>query len=456
MTSRSKSRSNKVAKPRRERTSSDEIDDRELLNLCEFLDRSPTPHHVVANAARLLLDAGFVWFDEHRPFPSFLGREVKGFVSRGGALIAFVTGTGSCERFRIVGAHTDSPGLHLKPRPEGHSSNFGTLEVEVYGSPLLNSWLDRDLDVAGHVVRRDGSTRLFYSAQPLARLPQLAIHLDRGVNENGLILDKHQHLRPVWLTGDSDLAFTDVAAALTDTAARDIAAVHAQLIDHTPARILGADASLLAAGRLDNQLSCWASLRALTNESGNPPTRGKQRTSSGVVGVVALFDHEEVGSASTTGAAGPLLEHVLERIAHALDKSRTGYLAMLPGSVCLSCDNAHAVHPNYPDRHDPKHAPLINHGVALKTNANQRYATSSTSSVSFLAACASAGVRHQVFASKNSLPCGSTIGPITATRLGIDTVDVGVPQLSMHSARELCGVSDALDLPKIIRAFLRS
>jgi len=284
----------------------------------------------------------------------------------------------------------------------------------------------------------------FAQLTPLARLSQLAIHLDRGVNENGLVLDKHAHLRPVWLTGESKLTVLQVAATLSDTPLRNIAAVHAQLIDSTPAQIIGADSSLLASGRLDNQLSCWAAVEAIRRLDGN----------SGVA-VAALFDHEEVGSESTTGAAGPLLEHLLERIAIALGKSRNEYLAMLPDSGCLSCDNAHAVHPNYPERHDHKHAPYINKGVALKSNSNQRYATSETSSVAFLDACATARVPHQIFVSRNNMPCGSTIGPITATRLGIDTVDVGVPQLSMHSAREVCGVSDALDLPKIVSAFLR-
>ncbi|MFZ9532328.1 MAG: M18 family aminopeptidase [Ilumatobacteraceae bacterium] len=415
-----------------------------IADLCSFLDQSPTAHHVVATAVRRLLDSGFVWFDERSDLPDFTGRVVKGFVARGGALIAFATSQKANDRFRIVGAHTDSPGLHLKSRPEGTSSNFGTLEVEVYGSPLLNSWLDRDLDIAGHVVRKDGTTRLFRSAQPVARLAQLAIHLDRGVNDNGLVLDKHAHLRPVWLTGDSTLTVTQLAASLSETPVRNVAAVQAQLVDHTPAQVLGADASLLASGRLDNQLSCWAAIDAIAQVKGN----------SGVA-VAALFDHEEVGSESTTGAAGPLLEHVLERVAIALGKSRHEYLAMLPASACLSCDNAHAVHPNYPERHDPKHAPYINKGVALKSNSNQRYATSATSRAAFLDASENARVAHQEFVSRNNMPCGSTIGPITATRLGIDTVDIGVPQLSMHSAREVCGVSAALDLPKIVAAFLR-
>ena len=443
MTSRSKSRSTtKAGKARRAKSAA--TLESAIGELSAFLDSSPTPHHVVSTTSRRLLDAGFVWFDNATELPDFAGRATRGFVTRGGALVAFVTSGTVNDRFRIVGAHTDSPGLHLKSNPEGIAANFGTLEVEVYGSPLLNSWLDRDLDIAGHVVKRDGTIVLFRSATPVARLPQLAIHLDRGVNENGLVLDKHAHLRPVWTTGDDVLPVRAVAAHLAGVDLDDVATVHAQLVDHEPARVVGADASLLASGRLDNQLSCWAATEAISTLGGN----------SGVA-VVALFDHEEVGSDSTTGAGGPLLEHLLERVAASLGKSRSEYLTMLPKSACLSCDNAHAVHPNYQERHDHKHAPFINRGVALKSNSNQRYATSATSAVAFLSACESAGVSHQVFVSRNNMPCGSTIGPITATRLGIDTVDVGVPQLSMHSAREVCGVNDAADLPKIARAFLR-
>ena len=419
--------------------------DRALAGLRNFLDSSPTAHHVVATATKLLLDAGYVWFDLGHQLPKLSGQPTKGFFTRDGALVAFATPRRSANHFRIVGAHTDSPGLHLKHRPEATAFNFGTLGVEIYGSPLLNSWLDRDLDIAGHVVCRDGSRRLFRSPQPMARLAQLAIHLDRGVNDSGLVLDKHAHLRPVWHTGAATTDIRTLAAQLAGVALREVVAVHAQLVDHQSAEVIGVDQSMLAAGRLDNQLSCWASIAAMCGVTGN-----------GGVAVAALFDHEEVGSESTTGAAGPLLEHVLERVASALGKSRTEYLAMLPASSCLSCDNAHAVHPNYPERHDPAHAPLVNRGVALKMNANQRYATSAVSSTDFLKACTTARTAHQVFSSRNNMPCGSTIGPITATRLGIDTVDVGVPQLSMHSSREVCGVSDALDLPKIATAFLRA
>ena len=375
--------------------------------------------------------------------PSSNNRAQRGFIVRHGALVAYVAGDGPAQHFRIVGAHTDSPGLHLKTRPEGAASNFATLEVEIYGSPLLNSWLDRDLEIAGHVITNDGSTRLFRSARPIARIPQLAIHLDRSVNESGLVLDKHAHLRPVWATGLDDHTIQRLAADLAGVSEHDVLAIHAQLVDFAPSQVLGVDDSLIASGRLDNQLSCWAAIDAL--RSLDQP-RG--------IAVAALFDHEEVGSVSATGAQGPLLEHLLERIALSHGQTRSEYLAMLPRSACISCDNAHAVHPNYPERHDPKHAPLINSGVSLKTNANQRYATTSSSAAAFLAACNAAEARHQIFHSRNNMPCGSTIGPITAARLGIDTVDVGVPQLSMHSAREMCGVSDALDLPRIVAAFL--
>jgi len=416
-------------------------------SLLDFLHRSPTAHHVVATAAQRLLAAGFTWFDATSSLPS-AQQSVKGFVTRDGALVAFVVPQPNADYFRIVGAHTDSPGLHLKPNPEGLAANFGTLEVEIYGSPLLNSWLDRDLNIAGYVVHRDGTQRLFTSPSPIARLAQLAIHLDRGVNESGVVLDKHAHLRPVWHTGAADASVRELAAKWAGVAERDVVALHAQLVDYEPARVIGVDQSMVAGGRLDNQLSCWAAIEAVCNTSRTTP-------SDAGIGVVALFDHEEVGSESTTGAAGPLLEHMLERIAHSIGRSRNDYLAMLPGSSCLSCDNAHAVHPNYPERHDPKHAPLINRGVALKSNSNQRYASSASSAVAFLSACTAAKVDHQLFVSRNNMPCGSTIGPITATRLGIDTVDVGVPQLSMHSAREVCGVRDALDLPRIVSEFLR-
>jgi aspartyl aminopeptidase len=265
------------------------------------------------------------------------------------------------------------------------------------------------------------------------------------VNEKGLVLDKQQHLTPVWGSGSPRQGeFREWLADQMEIAPADIGWWELCLFDRTPAAVLGADASLLASGRLDNQLSCWAATDAITSTA---VVEGHHQ-------VIALFDHEEVGSESTTGAAGPLLEQVLERLSLARGASRSAHLAALSRSACLSADNAHAVHPNYPERHEPGHRPIVNQGPALKVNSNQRYATSAATASSFQRACEAAGVPWQVFVSRNNMPCGSTIGPITATRLGIETVDVGVPQLSMHSARELCGTEDPIHLTKAAVAWL--
>ena len=271
----------------------------------------------------------------------------------------------------------------------------------------------------------------------------MAIHLDRDVNERGLILDKQLHLSAAWATSEKSIDFLQWVASQIDVKPEQIISVDAQLFDSVPAQLLGVDQSLLVSGRLDNQASCWAAVSALIET--HHPTE---------TCVVALFDHEEVGSTSATGAAGPLLEHTLERIADASALSRIDYLQALTQSFCVSADNSHAVHHNYPERHDHAHAPIVNQGPALKMNSNQRYATSSTSAAMFVRACESANVKHQMFVSKNNMPCGTTIGPITATRLGIDTVDVGIPQLSMHSVREVCGVSDLVSMQKALRSYL--
>jgi aspartyl aminopeptidase len=338
---------------------------------------------------------------------------------------------------RILGAHTDSPGLRIKPRPDTGVAGWKQLGVEVYGSALVNSWLDRDLAIAGRVEMSDGSSVDLRIDDAVCRVPQLAIHLDREVNERGLMLDKQQHLLPVWGSGAPRQGeFAQWIAGRLGTVTSDIATWELCLFDRTPPEIVGADRSLLAAGRLDNQVSCWAAVNALCAVEDADET----------IAIAALFDHEEVGSESTTGAAGPLLEHVLERLATGCGASRSDFLTQLASSTCVSADNAHAVHPNYRERHDPDHQPLVNQGPAIKLNSNQRYATSAQSAAMLRRVFTAAEVPSQVFVSRNNMPCGSTIGPITATRLGIDTVDVGVPQLSMHSARELCGVEDPVSL----------
>jgi aspartyl aminopeptidase len=341
--------------------------------------------------------------------------------------------------FRLVGAHTDSPCLRVKPRPDMSSAGWKQLNVEVYGGILNNSWLDRDLGVAGRLTQADGTHVLVDVGRPVARVPQLAVHLDRGVNES-LKLDPQQHLTPVWGSGKASAG--EFAAWIAAEAGCDVPVFwELCLYDVQPAAVLGGDDSLLASGRIDNLLSCWAAVDALI---ATRPTEA--------VAMIVLNDHEEVGSGSTTGAGGPLLERVLERQVLARGGARAEMLRSLAGSTCISADNAHAVHPNYTDRHDPDHGPLVNAGPAIKINSNQRYATSSETAARFRRACEAAGVPFQLFVSRNNMPCGSTIGPITATRLGIRTVDVGVPQLSMHSARELCGTADPLHLAAALQA----
>ncbi|MDO8391944.1 MAG: M18 family aminopeptidase [Actinomycetota bacterium] len=405
-----------------------------LTDLIGYLDGSPSPWHAVASSVARLQATGFTPVGLTAPWVDV---PAQGYVVRDGALVAWSRGAGTepTTPVRLVGAHTDSPGLHVKPRPDTGAAGWKQIAVEVYGGALLNSWLDRDLGIAGHLALTDGSTALVRVHTPVARVPQLAIHLDRDVNEKGLLLDKQQHLTPVWgLGAPRDGEFREWLAQQAGVQAVEVAAWDLCLYDLTPGAILGRDGDLLAAGRLDNQLSCWAATSAICAAA----------PSDDATAVIALFDHEEVGSESTTGAAGPLLEHVLERLALATGATRAQYLAQLAASTCFSCDNAHSVHPNYPERHEPGHRPLVNQGPAIKLNHNQRYATSAQSAAMAQRVFQAAGVPWQVFVSRNNMPCGSTIGPITATRLGIATVDVGVPQLSMHSARELCGTQDPL------------
>ncbi len=410
-------------------------------DLIDFLDASPSPWHAVESTIDRL--DGFVRLDEADAWSEI---PAAGYVVRSGAIIAWRLPTASIAAhapFRLVGAHTDSPCLRVKPRPDTGGHGWKQLAVEVYGGILNNSWLDRDLAIAGRVIDADGSVSLLNVAEPVARVPQLAVHLDREVNSIGLTLDTQQHLTPIWgvgtpVVGEFASWIRDAGDLSTEPAWWELC-----LYDVQGASVLGADHSLLASGRLDNQVSCWAATTALAAASPD-----------GHIAVAVLNDHEEVGSSSNTGAAGPFLESVLSRLVAARGGSADDLARSLVSSSCVSADNAHAVHPNYPERHEPGHRPIVNAGPAIKVNSNQRYATSSTTAAGFQSACERAGVPWQVFVSRNNMPCGSTIGPITATRLGIPTVDVGVPQLSMHSARELCGADDPGYLAAALQAFL--
>jgi aspartyl aminopeptidase len=386
------------------------------------------------------------------------------FVVRDGAIIAWVqpATAGPTTPFRIVGAHTDSPGFKLKPKPTTSSNGWLQAGVEVYGGPLFNSWLDRELEFAGRLVFDDGTSALVRTG-PFLRFPQLAVHLDRGVNAEGLTLNPQQHLNPVIGTGS--LADADIIAHLAGfvgRAARHVVGYDIVVADTAEGQVFGLNRDLFASGRLDNLSSVHAGLTALiaTANASDGPGGSKGGDAVGEAGdsagrpitVFAAFDHEEVGSDTRSGAGGPFLESVLLRIsggASATDRARA-----FAGSWCLSADAGHAVHPNYPERHDPVNRPLVGRGPLLKINANQRYATDAEGAAEWARSCRQAGVEYQEFVSNNSMPCGSTIGPITATRLGIRTFDVGIPVLSMHSAREMCGVEDPLSLARAIEAFL--
>ncbi len=417
-------------------------------DLMSFLAASPTPYHAVANTAGRLEKAGFRQVAETDAWDGTAGGK---YVLRGGAIVAWYVPEGAEAHtpFRIVGAHTDSPNLRVKPRPDSGAHGWRQVAVEIYGGPLLNSWLDRDLGLAGRLSLRDGTTRLVDVDRPLLRVPQLAIHLDRAVNSDGLKLDKQRHMQPVWGLGE-DVRDGDLIAFLEETAGLDEGSVTGwDLMVHPvePPAYLGRDRELVAAPRMDNLLSVHAGTAALAAAAGRGPELP-------YIPVLAAFDHEENGSQSDTGADGPLLGSVLERSVFARGGSLEDRARALAGTVCLSSDTGHAVHPNYAERHDPTHHPRVDGGPILKVNVNNRYATDGSGRAVFAAACEKAGVPFQTFVSNNAMPCGTTIGPITAARHGIRTVDIGVAILSMHSARELCGAKDPFLLANALTAFL--
>ncbi|OLT00967.1 M18 family aminopeptidase [Pseudonocardia sp. CNS-004] len=409
-------------------------------DLATFLTTAPTPYHAVAEGVRRLAAAGFTEQPEAGPWDDGPGGR---YLVRDGTLVAWFVPEGAAPGtpLRVFAAHTDSPTLKVKPRPDTGTAGWRQVAVEVYGGALWNSWLDRDLGLAGRLALYDGTCVLVDVRRPLLRVPQLAIHLDRQVNQ-GLKLDPQDHLLPIWGLGtpaEGDLIGFLAAEAGVDAA--EVAAHDLVVHDLNPPARLGEHEELLAGPRLDNLASVHSGLCALLAAADD---------AAGVIPVFVAFDHEEIGSASATGAAGPLLETVLTHLAGGFDARRAAFA----GSRCLSVDVTHAAHPNYLGHHDPNHRSVPNGGPALKVNANQRYATDAPGAAAWHRACRAAGVPTQVFVSKNTVPCGSTVGPILSTRLGIRTVDVGIPVLSMHSARELCGVRDPGHLAAAATAFL--
>ncbi|UMB70368.1 M18 family aminopeptidase [Mycobacterium paraterrae] len=412
--------------------------------LCEFIDASPSPFHVCDTVAARLRSAGYTELAEADQWP----RGGKFFIVRAGSLVAWNSGNDAGGRpFRIIGGHTDSPNLRVKQHPDREVVGWNVVALEPYGGAWLNSWLDRDLGISGRLSLRDAQSpsgiahRLVRIDDPILRVPQLAIHL--AEDRKSLTLDPQRHVNAVWGAGGSARSFVDFVARRSGVDPGEVLGADLMTHDLTPSRVTGADYEFVSAPRLDNQASCYAGLEAFLD------TRPTQ-----FLPVLALFDHEEVGSTSDHGADSDLLLVTLERIELAGGGGRADFLRRLPGSMVASADMAHATHPNYPERHEPGHLIAVNGGPVLKVHPNLRYASDGRTAAAFALACRQAGVPLQRYEHRADLPCGSTIGPLTAARTGIATVDVGAPQLAMHSARELMGANDVAAYAAALQAFL--
>lgn len=415
-------------------------------DLLAFLAAAPTPYHAVAEARRRLDAAGARVLDEGEDFA--LARGELAYVVRGGtSLVAVRVGTSAAleHGFRLIGAHTDSPNLRVKPNADVSAAGVAQLAVEPYGGVLLYTWLDRDLGLAGRVFTREGGrtvASLVRADEPLLRIPSLAIHLQRGVNTDGLVVNAQRHLPPVYgLAAGNDRSLRELLGRHVEG---EIVAFDLMLTDLQPPSCLGHAGAFVSSGRLDNLASCHAALAAMIGAGATPATQ-----------VVALFDHEEVGSRSAQGAQSNLLRDVLSRVLLSEGADRTDALPRAAArSFFVSADMAHALHPNHVDRHEPGHAPLLGGGPVVKCNVNQSYATDGEGFALFEGHAAAAGVPTQRFVTRSDLGCGSTIGPMAAAALGVRTVDVGLPMLAMHSARELCAADDVPRFVAVLEAFL--
>ena len=415
-------------------------------DLLRFLDESPTPFHSTANLVEPLRLVGFQELQESAPWT--IEPYGKYFVTRGdSSLIAFSLGAESVTEagLQMIGSHTDSPCLKLKPNAAFMANGYWQLGVEVYGGALLNPWFDRDLSLAGKVPLRTKTDELIHRLinfeQAIAIIPSLAIHLDREANKQRSI-NNQTYLPAIICIDDGafNLEQEIVHRAMVqypDIGEVEVVAFELSLYPTDNASVVGLRGEFIASARLDNLLSCFVSLRALLDSKGSKNC------------LIVCNDHEEVGSGSAVGARGTFLRSVIER----LSGSNEGYALAIAHSILISTDNAHGVHPNFADSHDKQHGPLLNAGPAVKMNSNQAYASTSETAGIFKQACQAAGVPVQSFVSRADMACGSTIGPLTATALGVKTVDVGVPTFAMHSIRELAGSKDAYSLYRALRWF---
>jgi len=427
-----------------------------VSDLLAFIDRSPTPYHAVAETRSRLEAVDYRCLAEGEVWDLSPG-DCRYIVRGDGSLLAFQLGTESpaATGFHVIGAHTDSPNLRLKPLAGVRAHGYRQLAVEPYGGVLLHTWLDRDLSLAGRVTLRDDArprTVLIDFGRPLLRIPNLAIHLQRELRSEGLQPNAQTHSIPVPGLEDApvfnELLVSELRAQkIAEVEADDVLAFELMTYDVQPSALIGERGEFISAPRLDNLASCHAAITALTRAAGEslPPfTRA-----------VVLYDHEEVGSRSAQGAAGSLLAGTLDRVVAAFKGGEPQGLARaLANSFLISADMAHAVHPNFAERHEPGHRPVMGKGPVIKTNANQSYASDAETAGYFADLCSRCEVEPQNFVSRSDLACGSTIGPITAARVGIRTVDIGNPMLSMHSCREMAGTADVKPMIDVLRSFL--
>ena len=423
------------------------------LDLLAFLDDSPCSFHAAAALTRKLQAAGFSALDEGERFALKPGD--RRFVCRhDSAVIAIIAGTQKPSQagFRMVGAHTDSPGFKLKPSPETVSDGLVCLGVEVYGGPLRVTWMDRDLGLCGRVIVKDGdgiATRLYRSADAPVTIPNVALHMNRTANDEGLKINPQTELAPILGTIAGGLPEQGAVRALVarelDLEAAQILDFDLFLCDTQPASLGGTAGELIRAGRLDDLGMCHAGTTALLAGADQPTPATR---------LMIGADAEEVGSTTTAGARSNFLPATLERVALALGDDREGYLAALVRSRLVSADNAHARHPGYAAKSDPEHAPRINGGPVIKVHASRAYATDAYSAAFFEQSCERAGVPCQRFVNRSDVKSGGTIGSMTAAQLGVPTADVGSPQLAMHSVRETAGTLDHHYMTRALESFL--
>lgn len=417
------------------------MQDEHATGLCRFIDASPSPFHAVQTVAGMLTDAGFTELAQTQAWGSAAGRH---FVRREGTIAAWAGAQAPdpARGFRVLGGHTDSPNLRIKPSSSFSSFGWDQLGVEVYGGALLTTWLDRDLGLSGRVALRDTDARggvelrTVRFDEPLLRVANLAIHLDRTVATEGVKLNPQAHLAPIWGASGTAPGLREWLADQLDVAPTDVLAHELMTHDLAPSTVFGRARDLVSAPRLDNLATAYAGTRAFLEavDAGEADTRQTP--------VLVLFDHEEIGSTTNRGAFSQFLPALLERIVASRGGGRVDALRALADTIVCSADMAHATHPNYADRHEPQHHIAINGGPVLKVNVKGRYASDAPGAAAFALACEQAGVPMQTFVVRSDLPCGSTIGPMTAALTGAVTVDVGAPMLAMHSAREMCGARD--------------